>query len=366
MNNKLVLSSITDILKDLKKGNLVVIVDDENRENEGDLVFVAEKVDSEKINFMAKHARGLICLALDEERVKKLKLELMANENASRNKTAFTVSIEAKEGVTTGISAMDRARTIKAAVSPNFKTGDIVSPGHIFPLVAKNGGVLVRAGHTEAAVDLARLSGLNPSGVICEIMNDDGTMARFQDLVIFCKRHNLKIGTIKDLIEYRMKTEKFVKCVHKDKIKTIFGEFNLFIYKSKIDFTQHIVLTKGQIKSENVTTVRMHTFNMYTDFLSMYSRNNSQLNNSMEYISQNNGVIVIIRNPKKELDIKKKSEKLNEQILKEYGIGAQILLDIGVKNICLLSNTKKNIVGIEGFGLKIHDIKPITESANEK
>jgi len=366
MNNKLVLSPITDILKDLRKGNLVVIVDDENRENEGDLVFVADKVDSKKINFMAKHARGLICLALDEERVKKLKLELMANENASRNKTAFTVSIEAKDGVTTGISAMDRAHTIKVAVSQNFKAGDLVSPGHIFPLVAKNGGVLVRAGHTEAAVDLARLSGLNPSGVICEIMNDDGSMARFKDLVGFCQRHNLKIGTIKDLIEYRMKTEKFVECVHKDKIKTIFGEFNLLIYKSKIDSTQHIVLTKGRIKSKSVTTVRMHTFNMYSDFLSMYLGNNSQLNNSMKYISQNNGVVVIIRNPKKELDINKKSKKLNEQILKEYGIGAQILLDIGVKNICLLSNTKKNIVGIEGFGLKIYDIKPITESANEK
>ena len=366
MNKKKILSPITEILEDLKKGKQVVIVDDEKRENEGDLVFIAEKVDPEKINFMAKHARGLICLALDDERVKKLQLELMANENASRNKTAFTVSIEAKDGVTTGISAMDRAQTIKVAVSSNFKSGDLVSPGHIFPLVAKKGGVLIRAGHTEAAVDLARLSGSQPSGVICEIMNDDGSMARYKDLIDFCEKHNLKIGTIKDLIEYRMKTEKFVERVHDEKIETIFGEFNLFIYKNMIDSTQHIVLVKGKIKAENITNVRMHTFNMYSDFLSIYSSKNSQLSKSMEYISKTNGVIVIIRNPKKELDINKKEKKSSEPILKEYGIGAQILLDIGIKKISLLSNTKKNIVGIEGFGLKIHDIKPIIKSSNEK
>lgn len=360
MNKETFLSPISDILKELKKGNLVVIVDDEKRENEGDLVFLAEKVNSKKINFMAKHARGLICLALDDKRVNKLKLDLMANQNASRHKTAFTVSIEAKDGVTTGISAMDRAHTVKVAVSPKFKSGDIVSPGHIFPLVAKKGGVLIRAGHTEAAVDLARLSGCKPSGVICEIMNDDGSMARFNDLVKFCVKHKLKIGSIKDLIKYRMKTEKFVSFVHKEKITTKYGDFDLSIYKNIIDSTQHIVLKKGKIRPNKITTVRMHSFNMYSDFLAMYSEKQSTLNSSMKYISEeNNGVIVVIRNPKKELELNKVSKISSEPVLKEYGIGAQILLDIGVKNICLLSNNKKNIVGIEGFGLKINNVKPI-------
>ena len=348
-------SPIEEILKDLSQGKMVVIVDDENRENEGDLIFNAEKVTAEKINFMAKYARGLICLALNKERTEKLDLKLMSESNLSRHKTAFTVSIEAKKGVTTGISAMDRSKTIEVAVSEKSSAKDLVSPGHIFPLVSKEGGVLVRAGHTEAAVDLARLSGKKPSGVICEIMNDDGSMARLKDLKKFCVKHKLKISSIKDLIEYRIRKENFVECIQKKKINIkSFGTFYLHVFSNKIDGTQHLALIKGKIDKKDNVFVRMHTFNIFEDFLGL--KNNNELDKSMELINQKGqGVIVILRNPKKEIMKNTyKNSHNNKLILKEYGIGAQILSLLGVKRIKLLSNSKlPKVVGLEGYGLQI-------------
>ena len=355
------LSPISDIINDLSNGKMVVIVDDENRENEGDLMFCGSFVSSEKINFMAKYARGLICLALDKKRFKKLKLKLMTESNKSKHRTAFTVSIEAKKGVTTGISAKDRAQTIKVAVSPKSKPSDLVSPGHIFPLLASDGGVLVRAGHTEAAVDLSGLSTANqyPYGVICEIMNDDGTMARFDDLVKFCQKHKLKMSSIKDLIEYRIKKQSFVKCIRVENLDL--GEekkFRMFIYKNTIDNTEHIALMKGKVIKGKDILVRMHSLNIFSDLL---NAKNDDLKKAIDIISKNdNGIIVIIRNPKKELLIKK--EKPSEKkILKEYGIGAQILIDLGVNKIKLLTSSSKNIVGIDGFGLEINGTQKISK-----
>ncbi len=358
-----IFSSIEDIIKDLNKGKMVVIVDDEKRENEGDLVFNAERVDSSKINFMAKYARGLICLALEQEKANKLELKLMSNENSSRQKTAFTVSIEAKHGVTTGISAKDRSKTIEVAVNKDSSSKDLVSPGHIFPVVSKEGGVLVRAGHTEAAVDLARLCGNNPCGVICEIMNDDGTMARLKDLTKFCITHKMKIGSIKDLIEYRIRKEKFVRFISEKTIRTSFaGIFKLRVYENTLDSTQHLVLLKGRIASGKTNLVRMHTFNIFEDFLDFYSKGSGDLSKCMEIINKHgSGVIVIIRNPRKELKIENKDQSEDSKMLKEYGIGAQILLDLGIKNISLITNRDKKIIGIDGFGLKIHNFISIKD-----
>ncbi len=339
---------------------MVVIVDDENRENEGDLIFCATHVNPEKINFMAKYARGLICLALDKQRFKKLKLKLMTDKNQSRHRTAFTVSIEAKRGITTGISAKDRAETVRVAVSPSSNSSDLVSPGHIFPLLSSDGGVLERAGHTEAAVDLSRLAvgDKSPFGVICEIMNDDGSMARMNDLVKFCKKHKLKMSSIKDLIEYKLKKNKFVKCVKTDEVKLGNSVFKMYVYKNLIDKTEHIAFVKGEVDSKKNILVRMHSLNIFSDLL---SNKTSDLQKSISILSKsNNGVLVIIRNPRKEL--RKNSRKLNsdnEKILKEYGIGAQILIDLGVKKITLLTKSRKNIVGIDGFGLEINGTKKI-------
>ncbi len=358
---KTFLSPINEIIKDLSVGKMVVIVDDEKRENEGDLLFCASSVSAEKINFMAKYARGLICLALDKKRFDKMKLKLMTDSNQSRHRTAFTVSIEAKKGVTTGISAKDRAKTIKVAVSKNSQPNDLVSPGHIFPLLASQGGVLVRAGHTEAAVDLAGMATLDksPYGVICEIMNDDGTMARLGDLVKFCKKHKLKMSSIKDLIEYKVKKEKLVKCIRMETFK--YGhlkDFKLFIYKNIIDGTEHIALLKGKVLSNQNILVRMHSLNIFSDVL---DPDNKTLSKSFEVISkQQNGIIVIIRNPRKELNSKDKnynSEKKNT--LKEYGIGAQILTDLGAKKITILTTSSKKIIGVDGFGLEVNGTKKL-------
>ena len=339
---------------------MFILVDDEKRENEGDLLFCASKVTSEKINFMAKNARGLICLALDKKRFKKMKLKLMTDSNQSRHRTAFTVSIEAKKGVTTGISAKDRAQTVKVAVSPKSKPNDLVSPGHIFPLLASDGGVLVRAGHTEAAVDLARMATSDkfPYGVICEIMNDDGTMARLDDLVKFCQKFNLKMSSIKDLIEYKVKKEKFVKCLRTQETKIeILKQFKVLIYKNIIDGTEHIALVKGQISSSKNVTVRMHSLNLLSDLL---DPKNKTLLKSIEVISKlQTGIVVIVRNPRKELLKNERNRLSNKKILKEYGIGAQILIDLGVKKITLLTSSTKNIIGIDGFGLKISGTKKI-------
>lgn len=363
-DSKKYLATIPEIIEDAKNGKMFILVDDEDRENEGDLVIPAELCDDKAVNFMAKYGRGLICLALSEKRVEELDLPLMAFNNQSRHKTAFTISIEAKSGISTGISAFDRAKTIKDAIGTTTGKDDIVSPGHIFPLQAQNGGVLVRAGHTEASVDIARLAGLNPSGVICEIMNDDGSMARLPDLIEFSKKHQMKIATIADLIEYRRKNEKLIEKVKTEKfISKSSGEFNAIIYKSKIDGVEHIALIKGQINKENPTLVRMHHLNILSDCLD--DNNNSRsdlLRNSMQQIAKNkSGVIVLIRQPNELIShLLCQNNGLNkEKELKNYGIGAQILVDLGVQNMTLLTNSQKSVVGLEGYDLKICGHKKI-------
>ena len=357
-------SKIEDIIKDAKKGKMFILVDDEKRENEGDLVVPAQNINSEKINFMAKYGRGLICLALTGKRIEELNLPLMPQHNAARRKTAFTISIEAKKGISTGISAKDRAKTIQVAINKKTNSKDISTPGHIFPLRAQDGGVLVRAGHTEAAVDISTLSNLNPSGVICEIMNDDGTMARRDDLFKFSKEHKLRIATISDLISYRRKKEKIIERTLKTKIKSQYGGlFDLIVYKNKIVPAEHIALVKGKINPKKPVLVRVHALNFLTDILGTSLFIDNQIKKSMQMISKKkNGVIVIIRAPRSwTLSQRIKSnvdDKKNLQ-LRDYGVGAQILIDLGIKNMILISNSKKTIVGLEGYGLKVVNTIPI-------
>ena len=357
-------SKIEEVVSDAKKGKIFILVDDEDRENEGDLIVPAEKIDANKINFMAKYGRGLICLALNGKRIEELKLPLMPQQNVSRRKTAFTISIEAKKGISTGISAKDRAKTILTAINEQNGPEDIATPGHIFPLRAQEGGVLVRAGHTEAAVDIAVLAGLNSSGVICEIMNDDGTMARRDDLFKFSQKHKLKIATIADLIAYRRKKEKIIKKTLEKKIQSKYGgEFKLIIYQNKLVPAEHIALVKGKINSKKPVLVRVHALNFLTDILGTSSFIDNQIKKSMQMISKKkNGVVVIIREPRSwtlSQRIKTSSEdKVNSQ-LRDYGVGAQILIDLGIKNMILISNSKKTIVGLEGYGLKVTNRIPI-------
>lgn len=358
------LASIPEIIADAKKGKMFILVDDEDRENEGDLVVIAEKIDDQKINFMAKYGRGLICLTLDEKRVNQLELPLMAASNESRHKTAFTISIEAREGISTGISAADRATTILAAIDPQKGKAAIVSPGHIFPLQAKSGGVLVRAGHTEASVDIARLAGLNPSAVICEIMNDDGTMARLPDLQEFAKQHDLKIATIADLIEYRRKHEKLIELVSERKFTDKnCGEFLAKIYRSKIDDIEHIALVKGQIGDEP-TLVRMHHFNLLNDCLiEVENPRTGLLQKALKQIAKNGkGVAVIIRQPDKKIfdEVIETKPSNKTPPLRNYGIGAQILTDLGIRNLTLLTNSKKSVIGLGAYGIKISGYKNLS------
>ena len=357
-------SKTEDIIKDAKKGKMFILVDDEKRENEGDLVVPAQNINSEKINFMAKYGRGLICLALSGKRIEELNLPLMPQHNAARRKTAFTISIEAKKGISTGISAKDRAKTIQVAINKKTNSKDISTPGHIFPLRAQDGGVLVRAGHTEAAVDIATLSNLNPSGVICEIMNDDGTMARRDDLFKFSKEHKLRIGTISDLISYRRKKEKIIERTLKTKIRSKYGgDFNLIVYKNKIVPAEHIALVKGKINPKKPVLVRVHALNFLTDILGTSSFMDNQIKKSMQLISKKkNGVIVIIREPRSwtlSQRIKSDSDDKKSLQLRDYGVGAQILIDLGIKNMILISNSKKTIIGLEGYGLKVINTIPI-------
>jgi 3,4-dihydroxy 2-butanone 4-phosphate synthase/GTP cyclohydrolase II len=356
-----------DIIEEARKGRMFILVDDEDRENEGDLVIPAQWATAEAINFMAKHARGLICLALTRERVEQLGLKLMAQNNGTRHQTAFTVSIEAREGVTTGISAADRARTVSVAIDPSCGPQDIVTPGHVFPLVARDGGTLERTGHTEAAVDLARLAGLTPAGVICEIMNDDGTMARRNDLISFAQRHNLKIGTIADLIAYRRRYDSIIKRISETKLDSIYGgDFRCVVYINKVTMAQHVALVKGDPAAPGPITVRMHAVNLFTDTLGQRSGGRGgEIEASMRYIAeQGRGVIVLIREPLTVV-LAEQRRRAGEPIppagaeLRDYGVGAQILIDLGVKEMVLLTNSKKSIVGIEGFGLKVVGQKPV-------
>jgi 3,4-dihydroxy 2-butanone 4-phosphate synthase/GTP cyclohydrolase II len=367
------LSSIEEILEDARQGRMFVLVDAEDRENEGDLVIPAQMATPDAINFMARFGRGLICLAITPERAEALHLQLMGRSNQARQSTAFTVSIEAKHGITTGISAYDRAKTIADAIDPRKDWRDIVSPGHVFPLVARDGGVLVRAGHTEAAADLARLAGLLPAGVICEIMNDDGTMARMPDLLIFAQRHGLKIGTISDLIAYRRRHESFVRVIEERSIETPYGgPFKLKVYINSVDNTEHLALIKGDVTTPDPVLVRMHAINILEDLLG-FGRNGgrrSLVERAMRRIGkEGRGVIVIIRDVREGVIMARLSEAAaapspdgepSEKRLIDYGIGAQILLDLGIKNMVLLSNSPTpKIVGLEGYGLNLIGRLPI-------
>ena len=354
------LSPISDIIDDAKNGKMFILVDDEGRENEGDLIVPAQFATPEAINFMAKYGRGLICLAMTGERVSKLGLNLMSPENSSRHQTAFTVSIEAREGVTTGISAADRAHTIQVAIDPSKNAADIGSPGHVFPLIAKDGGVLIRAGHTEAAVDIARMAGVNPAGVICEIMNDDGTMARLPDLITFAKQHNLKIGSIADLISYRRRSEKLVKRVIESPfISQHGGEFKMIIYSSTTEYAEHIALVKGTIDTSKTVLVRMHSMNLLQDMLGDMHEKGSTLQQALKALeTHGSGVAVLIREPIRtavsdRLRLRKGETPHEPMDLRDYGIGAQILLDLGIKQMTLLSNSKRAVIGLEGYGLSI-------------
>lgn len=351
------LSPIEDIINEARNGRMFILVDDEDRENEGDLVIPAQMATPEAVNFMAMHGRGLICLSLSAERVRHLGLPLMAQHNGTRHSTAFTVSIEAKEGVTTGISAADRARTIAVAIDASKGPDHIVHPGHVFPLVARDGGVLVRAGHTEAAVDVSRLAGLNPSGVICEIMNDDGTMARLPDLIPFARRHGLKIGTIRDLIAYRHRHDRLVACVAETELESLHGgRWLARTYANTAEYAEHIVLQKGHIDPGKPTLVRVHSLSMFADLFHESNDRAGQLPRAMQAIADEGaGIIVIIRDAAPtaisgQMHARGQGQPVD---LRDYGIGAQILVDLGVTDMVLLTNKHRNIVGLQGYGLNV-------------
>jgi len=348
--------SIGEALEDLRQGKMIILVDDEDRENEGDLTMAAEKVTPEAINFMAKHARGLICLSLDPERVERLKLPLMVQDNRSRFQTAFTVSIEAKEGVSTGISAPDRAHTVITAVADDASPDDLVQPGHVFPLRARRGGVLFRAGQTEGSVDLARLAGLKPAAVICEIMNDDGTMARRPDLDRFAKRHGLNIVTVADIIAYRMRNESFVYKEAETVLPTRFGEFKAVAFTNELDSSEHLALVKGEIDSEKEILVRVHSECLTGDvFGSLRCDCGDQLQTALEIIAQE-GLGV----QDKGLDTVEANEELGfEPDLRDYGVGAQILVALGVKKMRIMTNNPKKIIGLQGYDLTVTGRVPI-------
>jgi 3,4-dihydroxy 2-butanone 4-phosphate synthase/GTP cyclohydrolase II len=358
------LSSVDEIIEDVQKGRMIILIDEEDRENEGDLIIPAEKATPEAVNFMAKHGRGLICLALTESRCDELGLELMARKNQSRHETAFTVSIEAREGVTTGISAADRAQTIRVAIDPTKGRADIGSPGHVFPLMAREGGVLVRTGHTEAAVDIARLAGMNPSGVICEIMNDDGTMARLPDLVKFAQLHGLKLARISDLIAHRRHNEQMVYCAVTRPLKSVHGgDWNVSVYTNSVDGAEHISLVKGDIRGVDPVLVRVHPLNVVNDILGEVSARGGLLYASMRQIGEaGRGVVVIIREAQATSMVDRIRFELGEDApgpLRDYGVGAQILRDIGVRNMILLTNKPRPVVGLEGYGLSIVERRSI-------
>ena len=369
------LSSVEDLIEEARNGRMFILVDAEDRENEGDLVIPAQMCTPQAVNFMAKYGRGLICLALTAERASALEIPMMATVNGTPNQTAFTVSIEAREGISTGISAHDRAHTIAVAIDPTKGPKDIVSPGHVFPLVARPGGTLVRAGHTEAAVDIPRLAGLYPAGVICEIMNDDGTMARLPDLVKFSQLHGLKIGTIADLIAYRRKYDHLVKRVAESEFHSHNGgEWHMIVYANTLEYVEHIALVKGDVRSGGPVLVRMHALNIFSDILGYQPYERDVLGESMRIVAEEGrGIVVVLRQTKptyvSDVVTGRISEDADRRRVKEYGVGAQILLDLGVRDMVLLTDTpQKKIVALDGYGLNVvgtHAIRGRSKGSEE-
>ena len=384
MNKQSNFDSIEEVIADIAKGRMVVVTDDADRENEGDLVMAAEKITPEAVNFMATHARGLVCAPITEQRAEQLGLQRMVAKNRENQKTDFTVSVDATNGITTGISAADRAATIRVLVQADATPQDLVQPGHVFPLQAKDGGVLRRAGHTEAAVDLARLAGFQPAGVICEIMHDDGSMARLPELLKYKKKHNLKICTIRDLIAYRRQREKLIAPEQVIKMPTDYGEFDLHMYRSVVDGVHHLALVKGKISKTKTTLVRVHSECLTGDiFGSLRCDCGNQLHAALRQIDQaGSGVLVYMRHhegrgiglpakihayklQEQGLDTVEANEKLGfPSELRDYGIGAQILVDLGVRKMRFLTNNPKKVVGLEGYGLEIVEVVPLKTKPN--
>jgi len=373
LNEKLLsknLSSIEEIVDEARNGRMYVLVDNEDRENEGDLIIPAQMVTPDAINFMATHGRGLICLSLTNSRIQELELSSMDRRNPGDLDTAFTVSIESSKDVTTGISAADRAKTIQVAIDKNTKSNDIRTPGHVFPLKAREGGVLVRAGHTEAAVDISRIAGLNPSAVICEIMNDDGTMARLKDLIPFCENHNLKIGTIADLIRYRVNNDPIIRRKNNSILDTKFhGLWNIYSYENTVDDNSkiHFGIIKGELNTNKPVLVRVHVCNFINDTFNGFiadknKENNLSLHDSMSEIAkEGSGLIVLINSNEINYDFfDVSSEWKLEDKIREHGIGAQIIRDHGVKEMILLSKSKREVIGLEGFDIKVLDQRDIS------
>ena len=358
IENKIKISSIEEIIDEARNGKMYILVDDPDRENEGDLIIPAEKATPDAINFMAKHGRGLICLSMTKQRIEELELPLMNPNNQKNDLTAFTISIEAKEGITTGISAADRSHTISVAINHNRNKNDLVSPGHVFPLMAWDGGVLVRAGHTEAAVDISNIAGLNPSGVICEIMSEDGTMARLPEILEFASIHNLKVGTVSDLIKYRLKYNKIIKQISERPFQSDKGNnFILKIFENTLSQEKHYALVKNIISSDNVYPVRMHKLNIAKDIFAEKNIFGGEINHSFDVIEKNgSGAIVLINNniaPNIFKAFDRRKMKNNKLELREYGVGAQILKALDIKKIILLSNSNKKIIALEGFDIEI-------------
>ena len=361
-NYRDVISSVEEIIEDARNGRMFVLIDHEDRENEGDLVIPAQMATPDAINFMATHGRGLICLALTSERVDQLGLELMSTNNSSRHETAFTISIEAREGVTTGISAHDRARTVAVAIDASKGPADLATPGHVFPLRARSGGVLVRAGHTEAAVDIARLAGLNSSGVICEIMNEDGTMARLPELISFAQRHGLKIGTISDLIAYRRRNDNLVRSGELTKILSEFGgEWDMRVYEDETHGDQHIVLSKGDLTGDTPVLVRMHAMDPMLDIVGIGPKGRAdEFGAAMEIVAEEGrGVVVLLRDTAMKIE---NNDNASPRTLRQYGLGAQILSSLGLSKLELLTNSPTpKVVGLEAYGLEITSTRKISE-----